>query len=145
MKELNVTSESVDLVWHYFLYDGSLSDILINYILVLICSLALLWPCQSCLRPRALFTLLHTSLCVGLQVGCWIVAEAYGISLVWCGQMGQLTILILERVCHNLTNVKTQNKMYLWQIWKKHFSREMYIQLMCCLLGSVAIVYYYTR
>ena len=35
--------------------------------------------------------------------------------------------------------------MYLWQIWKKHFSREMYIQIMCCLLGSVAIVYYYIR
>lgn len=96
MKELNSTSEFV--VWHYFLYDGSVSDILINYILLIIYSLALLWPCGGCLQPRAIFTLLHTGLCVGLQVGCWVLADAYGISLIWCGQMGQLSIIILEMV-----------------------------------------------
>ena len=98
MNEINVTSESVNIVWHYFLYDGSLTDILINYTLVLIYSLTLVLPWQGCLRPRLLFSLLHTSLCVGLQVGCWVLAEAYGISLVWCGQMGQLTIIIMEMV-----------------------------------------------
>jgi len=125
MSELNVTSESTNIVWHYFLYGGSLTDILINYTLLLICSLALLLPWQGCLRPRVLFSLLHTGLCISLQVGCWVLAEAYGISLVWCGQMGQLTIIILE------------------MMWNKHFSREMYSKLICCLPGVAAIIYYY--
>ena len=148
MNEINVTSESVNIVWHYFLYDGSLTDILINYTLVLIYSLALLLPWQGCLRPRLLFSLLHTGLCVGLQVGCWVLAEAYGISLVWCGQMGQLTIIIMEMVSGKtilaLVYVK-QKIMCLLQIWKKHFSREMYSKLICCLPGVGAIIYYYIR
>ena len=146
MKEHNSTYESVDLVWHYFLYDGSVSDILINYILIIIYSLALLWPYGGCRRPRAIFTLLHTSLCVSLQVGCWVLAEAYGISLIWCGQMGQLSIIIMEmvKVYIKLDRVKAYINALL-QTWKKHFSREVYGKLICCLPGTIAIIYYYTR
>ena len=146
MNEINVTSESVNIVWHYFLYDGSLTDILINYDLVLVCSLALFLPWQGCLRPRLLFSLLHTGLCVGLQVGCWVLAEAYGISLVWCGQMGQLTIIIMEMVSGKTIILYVKQKlMCLLQIWKKHFSRETYFKLICCFPGVGAIIYYYIR
>ena len=142
MKNLNVTSESLDIAWHYFLYDGSLPDVLINYTLILIYSLALLCPCQGFLRPRVLFTLLHSGLCVGLQVSCWLLAGAYGISLVWCGQMGQLVILLIEMV--NSKTRKPPNKV-IFQGWKKRFSRELYLKMICCLPGTVAIVYYYSR
>ena len=87
-----------DRVWHFFLYDGSTPDILINYGLLLLYSLAVLWPRHDCLQPRTIFTVLHTGLCVGLQVGCWVAAEAYGISLIWCGQMGLLMIQITGMV-----------------------------------------------
>ena len=33
----------------------------------------------------------------------------------------------------------------LLQTWKKHFSREVYGKLICCLPGTIAIIYYYTR
>ena len=148
MSDLNVTSESTNIVWHYFLYGGSLTDILINYTLLLICSLALLLPWQGCLRPRVLFSLLHTGLCISLQVGCWVLAEAYGISLVWCGQMGQLTIIILEMVSDKTKLVYiyvAQKIRCLLQMWNKHFSREMYSKLICCLPGVAAIIYYYIR
>ena len=130
MNEINVTSESTNIVWHYFLYGGSLTDILINYSLLLIYSLALLLPWQGCLRPRVLFSLLHTGLCVSLQVGCWVLAEAYGISLVWCGQMGQLTIIIMEMVLSGKTIlVYVEQKIRcLLQMWSKP-SREMYSKL----------------
>ena len=146
MNEINVTSESTNIVWHYFLYGGSLTAILINDSLLLIYSLALLLPWQGCLRPRVLFSLLHTGLCVSLQVGCWVLAEAYGISLVWCGQMGQLTIIIMEMVLSGKTIlVYVEQKIRcLLQMWSKP-SREMYSKLIFCLPGVAAIIYYYIR
>ena len=59
------------VVYHYFLYDGSVSDILINYMLILLCSGLLV------ARPRPAWILLsfHTTVTVALQVGAVLVAE----------------------------------------------------------------------
>lgn len=101
---MNATDEGnktiQELVYHHFLYDGSVPDILINYLLILLYSVLTSLPCSgcSCLAPRCVFTLLHAAVCAGLQLLCWLLADAYGVSLVWCGQLGLLGLVITASV-----------------------------------------------
>ena len=52
------------VVYHYFLYDGSVSDILLNYMMILLCSGLLVAPP----RPAWLLLSFHTIVTVALQV-----------------------------------------------------------------------------
>ena len=93
---MNATGEGnntiQELVYHHFLYDGSVPDILINYLLILLYSVVTSLPCSGC------SCLLHAAVCAGLQLLCWLLADAYGVSLVWCGQLGLLGLVITASV-----------------------------------------------
>jgi len=82
------------LVRHYLLYDDSLPDIAINYSLLLTATLvtSIPWPGGLSLPPlrnAALLLLLVTT-----QALVWYLAEAFGVSLVWCGQLGLLALTL---------------------------------------------------
>jgi len=74
---------------HYLFYDGSLLDIGINYTMLLISSMVMILPWRKNWQNRRLLKLLlFVFLCAGLQALVWWAADAFGISLVWCGQQG---------------------------------------------------------
>ena len=83
------------IIYHYFLYDYSPSDILINYILILL--FTLINNCCNQDISRSLANL-HTVIFSVLQILCWILLEAYGVSLVWSGQLGLTLLLLLDWV-----------------------------------------------
>ena len=80
---------------HYFLYDGSVVDVFINYSLICLFTVSNFTPWEGCLTKRNIFVNIHTSICIFLQVLCWVFLDAYGVSLVWCGQFG-LMVLVLS-------------------------------------------------
>ena len=82
------------ILYHYFLYDYSITDILINYSLIIL--FTLINNCRSQdNRPRTLANL-HTVIFSVLQILCWLLLEAYGVSLVWAGQLGLTLLLLLD-------------------------------------------------
>ena len=82
------------ILYHYFLYDYSLTDILINYSLIMLFTLI-----NNCSQDigRSLANL-HTVVFSLLQILCWLLLEAYGVSLVWSGQLGLTFLLLLDWV-----------------------------------------------
>ena len=82
-------------LYHYFLYDYSLTDILINYFLIILFTLINNWGNQDIRQSLAN---LHTVIFSVLQVLCWLLLEAYGVSLVWAGQLGLTLLLLLDWV-----------------------------------------------
>ena len=83
------------ILYHYFLYDYSLTDILINYSLIILFTLINNWGNQDIRQSLAN---LHTVIFSVLQVLCWLLLEAYGVSLVWAGQLGLTLLLLLDWV-----------------------------------------------
>ena len=85
--------QMTDIFYHYFLYDGAVTDILINYILITL----YLLTTSNVLSPngdRILLVGVHFIICSIMQLMCWVIFDAYGVSLVWCGLMGcQIVIL----------------------------------------------------
>ena len=81
------------ILYNYFLYDDSLSDILINYCLIIVFTLINNCGPQDVGRTLAN---LHTVIFCLLQTLCWLLLEAYGVSLVWSGQLGLSLLLVLD-------------------------------------------------
>ena len=79
---------------HYFLYNGSIIEVVINYTLICLFTIGNHTPWGGCLTKRNIFINVHTSICILLQVLCWVFLDAYGVSLVWSGQFG-LIIFVL--------------------------------------------------
>ena len=83
------------ILYHYFLYDYSLTDILINYSLIIL--FTLINNCCTQDIGRSLANL-HTVIFSLLQILCWLLLEAYGVSLVWSGQLGLTFLTLLDWV-----------------------------------------------
>ena len=83
------------ILFHYFLYDYSLSDILINYTLIILFTFINNFYHQDVNRSLAN---IHSVIFLLLQVLCWLLLDAYGVSLVWSGQLGLSLLLLLDRV-----------------------------------------------
>jgi len=84
-----------EIVYHYFLYNGSVVDIVINYLLIILYTVTNLIPWTTCSSRRNIFINLHSLVVMTIQVLCWIFLEAYGVSLIWCGQLGLLLTWLL--------------------------------------------------
>ena len=121
----NDTNHTWSSIHHYLLYGGSISDILINYTLIILYSAILYYPWSSNLLISKPLTTLHILICTCLQVTVWFLADAYGVSLIWSGQLG-LLFLILLITCK--TSKKTD--------------AQIYILAMACSAGLAAIIYY---
>ena len=81
------------IIHHYFLYDNSLSDILINYSLIILFTFINNFHNEDLSRSLAN---IHSAVFLLLQVLCWLLLEAYGVSLVWSGQLGLTLLLLLD-------------------------------------------------
>ena len=90
------------VLYHFFLYDGSPPDILINYSLIIL--FTFINNCYNEDMARSLANL-HSVIFFVLQMACWLLVDAYGVSLVWSGQLGLSLLLLLERVCCVTTGV----------------------------------------
>ena len=97
-----------EIVYHYFLYNGSVVDIVINYLLIILYTVTNLIPWTTCSSRRNIFINLHSLVVMTIQVLCWIFLEAYGVSLIWCGQLGLLLtwLLCLVRIFHDFNFLK---------------------------------------
>ena len=83
-------------IHHFLLYDGVISDIIINYSLIILCIAVLYLPGPNHqLGISYLFISIHSLVFLCLQEGVWFLADAYGVSLVWSGQLGLLIIIII--------------------------------------------------
>ena len=68
---------------HFLLYDKSISDIIINYSLILFYSFILHYPWKvNYLIINKIFITVHFLICAILQVSVWFLADAYGVSLI---------------------------------------------------------------
>ena len=84
-------------IYHFLLYDGAISDILINYSLILLYTIVFYYPWTSShLNISKLFITIHIFICITLQVIVWFLEDAYGVSLIWCGQLGLLIFVIVH-------------------------------------------------
>ena len=103
----NDTNHTWNSIHHYLLYGGSISDILINYTLIILYSAILYYPWSSNLLISKPLTTLHILICTCLQVTVWFLADAYGVSLIWSGQLG-LLILIILITCKEMKKTNVQ-------------------------------------
>ena len=120
------------ILYHYFLYDYSITDILINYSLIIL--FTLINNCRSQdNRPRTLANL-HTVIFFVLQILCWLLLEAYGVSLVWAGQLGLTLLLLLDwtSALYSVT-VCQENKLS---------PTTPALRAASALMGVLAIIYY---
>ena len=126
-------TEIWDTIYHYFLYDGSVSDIIINYILITLYTIVNFTPCIEFCSRRNILISLHLSVLIAIQVLCWVYLEAYGVSLVWCGQLGLLLCFIISLLLR-----KRRNGILI-------FILAFYIKIVSTLPGIGAIIYYAIR
>ena len=81
---------------HFLLYDGSILDIIINHSLILFYSFIFYYPWKvNYLIINKIFITVHILICIILQVSVWFLADAYGVSLIWSGQLGLLIFITL--------------------------------------------------
>ena len=121
----NDTNHTWSSIHHFLLYGGSISDILIKYTLIILYGAILYYPWSSNLIISKPLTTLHILICTCLQGIIWFLEDAYGVSLIWSGQLG-LLILILLIHCKNNKNANDQ----------------ICCLVMGCAAGLAAILYY---
>ena len=134
ISEMNETTysnktEFWPIIYHYFLYDGSISDIIINYILIILYTIINLTPCEEVCSRRNIFINIHLAILTAIQVLCWVYLEAYGVSLVWCGELGLLFCVLVFILLRKRINLP----------------REFRIKMVSTLPGIGAIIYYAIR
>jgi len=83
------------ILYRYFLYENSPPDILINYCLIILFTFLNNWYPEDFGRSPAN---LHSLIFFVLQILCWVTLDAYGVSLVWSGQLGLTFLLLLDWV-----------------------------------------------
>jgi len=81
---------------HYLFYDGAMADIGINYTILLVSTTVMFIPWTRINQSgRYLRLLLFVFFCC-LQAAIWWAADAFGISLVWCGQQGFIYLTFID-------------------------------------------------
>ena len=99
---MNITNNSTGvkyILYHYFLYNYSLPDIIINYSLIILYTILNNYYKEDF---RRFLSNLHSLTFFVLQVLCWMALDAYGVSLVWSGQLGLTVLLLLDWVSYHL-------------------------------------------
>ena len=137
-----------EIVYHYFLYNGSVVDIVINYLLIILYTVTNLIPWTTCSSRRNIFINLHSLVVITIQVLCWIFLEAYGVSLIWCGQLGLLLtwLLCLVRIFHDFNFFMKINCLQLMLRPRTILiSYQLVMKTWLTLPGLGAIVYYALR
>ena len=98
---MNITNNSTGvkyILYHYFLYNYSLPDIIINYSLIILYTILNNYYKEDF---RRFLSNLHSLTFFVLQVLCWMALDAYGVSLVWSGQLGLTVLLLLDWVSYH--------------------------------------------
>ena len=105
-----------------FFYGGSMIDIFLNYSLLLCFTIMILY---STLVPLERWKKsLQSLLFVAIQAIIWFSTPAYGVSIIWCGQLGLiLYYLILQR--------------------RRRWARLIYFTAV--IFGTYVVYYYYVK
>ena len=75
-------------ILHYFFYDGYIPEIVINYLLIIIYTIANFVPWGS--TKKNMFVIAHSVVVVTITVLCWVfdIYGTEGVTLIWCGELG---------------------------------------------------------